>query len=113
MMGAEANVDYRAAIHDPDTIHGMMEDYCAGLGIDREHDEVDRQTGRTLTCPTLVLWSLRDDLEALYGDVLSVWRPRVPDLRGRGLDCGHHMAEEAPEELARELLTFLAVESRP
>ena len=26
---------------------------------------------------------------------------------GRGLDCGHHMAEEAPEELAGELLAFL------
>lgn len=110
-MGAEAYVDYRAAIHDPETIHGMMEDYRAGLGIDREHDEADRRAGRTLACPTLALWSLRDDLEALYGDVLSVWQPWAPDLRGRGLDCGHHMAEEAPEELARELLAFLATES--
>lgn len=112
-MGAEAYADYRAAIHDPDTIHGMMEDYRAGLGIDREPDEADRQAGRTLACPTLALWSLRDDLEALYGDVLSVWRPWAPDPRGRGLGCGHHMAEEAPEELARELLTFPAMESRP
>ena len=27
--------------------------------------------------------------------------------KGRGLDCGHHMAEEAPEELAKELHRFL------
>ncbi|MFS2011631.1 alpha/beta fold hydrolase [Azospirillum sp. CT11-132] len=106
-MGEEAYRDFRAAIHDPATVHGMLEDYRAGLGIDRDHDAADRATGRRLSCPVLALWSLRDDLEDLYGDVLAVWRPWAPDLRGRGLDCGHHMAEEAPEELARELLEFL------
>lgn len=106
-MGEEAYRDFRAAIHDPATVHGMLEDYRAGLGIDRDHDAADRAAGRQLSCPVLALWSLRDDLEELYGDVLAVWRPWAPDLRGRGLDCGHHMAEEAPEELARELLEFL------
>jgi haloacetate dehalogenase len=106
-MGVENHADYRAAIHDPATVHGMIEDYRAGLGIDRAHDEADRRCGRRVACPTLVLWSRRDDLEDLYGDVLAVWRPWAPDLRGRGLDCGHHMAEEAPEELAAELLAFL------
>ncbi|SMF64247.1 haloacetate dehalogenase [Azospirillum oryzae] len=106
-MGEEAYRDFRAAIHDPATVHGMLEDYRAGLGIDRDHDAADRAAGRRLSCPLLALWSLRDDLEELYGDVLAVWRPWAPDLRGRGLDCGHHMAEEAPEELARELLEFL------
>ncbi|PWC92747.1 alpha/beta hydrolase [Azospirillum sp. TSO5] len=106
-MGEEAYRDFRAAIHDPATVHGMLEDYRAGLGIDRDHDAADRAAGRRLSCPVLALWSLRDDLEELYGDVLAVWRPWAPDLRGRGLECGHHMAEEAPEELARELLEFL------
>ncbi|WP_207480726.1 alpha/beta fold hydrolase [Arenibaculum pallidiluteum] len=107
-MGAEAYEDFRAAIHDPATVHGMIEDYRAGLGIDREHDLADRQAGRVLACPVLHLWSRRDDLEALYGDPLAVWRRWAPDLRGWGLDCGHHMAEEAPEALARALLDFLA-----
>jgi haloacetate dehalogenase len=107
-MGVEAYVDYRAAIHNPATVHTMIEDYRAGLGIDREHDEADRLAGRRIACPTLVLWSLQDDLEQLYGNVLDVWRPWTTTLRGRGIDCGHHMAEEAPEELARELLEFLA-----
>jgi haloacetate dehalogenase len=99
--------DYRAAIHDLATVRAMLEDYRAGLGIDRAHDEADRRTGRRVACPVLVLWALKDDLEELHGDVLAVWRPWAPDLRGRGLDCGHHMAEEAPEELAGELLSFL------
>lgn len=109
-MGEENFADYRAAIHDPATVHGMMEDYRAGLGVDRADDEEDRRQGRKVRCPVLCLWSLKDDLEALYGDVLGVWRPWAPDLRGHGIDSGHHMAEEAPEALAACLLRFLKEE---
>lgn len=105
-MGAEAYADYCAAIHDPATVHGMIEDYRAGLGIDRRHDEEDRAAGRKLACPLLVLWSMRDDLEELHGDILAIWRAWAEDVTGGGIDCGHHMAEEAPEELARALGAF-------
>jgi haloacetate dehalogenase len=109
-MGAEAYADYHAAIHDPETVHAMIEDYRAGLGIDRTHDDADRAAGRRVTCPTLVLWALRDDLEELYGDPLAVWERWIDaPLRGRGIDCGHHIAEEAPEELAAELVAHLAM----
>jgi haloacetate dehalogenase len=107
-MGEDAYADYRAAIHDPATVHGMIEDHRAGLGIDRDHDEADRSAGRQIACPTLVLWSLNDDMEQLYGDVLGIWKPWTTTLRGRGINSGHHMAEEAPEDLARELLLFLS-----
>ncbi len=107
-MGAEAYEDFRAAIYDPATIHGMVEDYRAGLGIDREHDEADRRAGHRIACPALILWSRRDDLEQLYGDVLAVWEPWTTIREGHGIDCGHHMAEEAPENLANALLPFLA-----
>ncbi|WP_428395611.1 alpha/beta fold hydrolase [Lichenicoccus sp.] len=88
-------------------MHGMLEDYRAGLGIDRAHDEADRRAKRRIGCPALILWSSRDDLELLYGDVLAVWEPWTTTRRGRSLDCGHHMAEEAPEELAGEILAFM------
>jgi haloacetate dehalogenase len=106
-MGAEAFADFRRAIHDPQTVHAMMEDYRAGLGVDREHDEADRAAGRKLTCPTLVLWATDDDMEELYGDPLGIWRAWADDLRGAPIHSGHHMAEEAPEELANVLLGFL------
>ena len=106
-MGAEAYADYRAAVHDPATVHAMMEDYRAGLGPDRRHDDSDRRAGRTVACPTLVLWATDDDLEDLYGDVLAVWRPWAADLRGRPIASGHHMAEEAADALAADLLEFL------
>ncbi|HVJ40161.1 MAG TPA: alpha/beta hydrolase [Dongiaceae bacterium] len=106
-MGVENYSDYRAAIHDPAVIHGMMEDYRAGLGIDRQHDAADRAAGRRIQCPFLCLWAEHDDLPALYGDVLPIWQHWVKEARGRVIACGHHMAEEAPDDLAAALLDFL------
>jgi haloacetate dehalogenase len=86
----------------------MMEDYRAGLGVDRAHDDADRAAGRRVECPVLVLWATKDDMEELYGDPLEVWRPWAEDLSGGPIESGHHMAEEVPETLAAELLAFLA-----
>jgi haloacetate dehalogenase len=107
LMGEENFADYRRAIHDRETVHGMCEDYRAGLGIDRRHDEADRTAGRRVRCPTLMLWSTRDDLEELYGDPPAILAPWVTELRSGRIESGHHMAEEAPDALASELLGFL------
>jgi haloacetate dehalogenase len=107
-MGAEAYQDYRRAIHDPDTVRAMMEDYRAGLGIDRQHDEADRAAGRRIGCPLLYLWAKQDDMEDLYGDPLAIWRDWAGDVRGQSVDCGHHIAEEVPAELAALLTAFFA-----
>ncbi|MEV6840222.1 alpha/beta hydrolase [Streptomyces sp. NPDC051133] len=106
-MGAEAYEDYRRAIHDPATVHAMCEDYRAGLGVDREHDDADRAAGRRIGCPLQVLWAGRDDMARLYGDVLDVWRDWAGDrLEGAPIDSGHHLAEEAPEALVTALRAF-------
>lgn len=107
-MGPEAYAEFRAAIHDPATVRAMLEDYRAGLETDRAHEEADRAAGRRVTCPLLVLWSSRDDMGDLYGDPRDVWKDWATNLRGGGpIDSGHHMAEEAPDELAAALLDFL------
>ncbi|MBB5132428.1 haloacetate dehalogenase [Thermocatellispora tengchongensis] len=106
-MGEEAYEDFRRAIHDPATVHAMCEDYRAGLTVDRAADDADRAAGRRVTCPALFLWSARDDMEDLYGDPLAIWRTWVDDVTGHPIDSGHHVAEEAPEELAKSLLAFL------
>jgi haloacetate dehalogenase len=109
-MGAEAHAELMEALHDPAVVHGMCEDYRAGLRVDREHDEADRAAGRTVRCPTLVLWSARDDMEDLYGDPIAAWRPWVAEaveLRAASVDSGHHAAEEAPEAVAAALADFL------
>jgi haloacetate dehalogenase len=99
--------DNITAIHDPETVHAMCEDYRAGLGIDRADDDADLAAGRRIRCPVLVLWATGDDLPTLYGDVLGVWRDWADDLRGRGLDSGHHLSEDVPEELAAEIHGFV------
>lgn len=112
VMGEEAFADLRAALRDPATVHAMCEDYRAGLTADRAADDADRVAGRRVACPTLVAWSARDDLEELYGDPLAVWREGwADDVRGARIDSGHHMAEEAPEQLAGVLREFLSGES--
>jgi haloacetate dehalogenase len=107
-MGAENYEEFRTATRNPKVVRAMLEDYRAGLTIDRAHEEVDRAEGRRIRCPALVLWSLRDDFEELYGDPLRIWKDWGEDVRGHGIDSGHHVAEQAPEALARALTGFLS-----
>jgi haloacetate dehalogenase len=97
LMGAENYADVARALARPAVQHAMCEDYRAGLGVDRAADDADRNAGRQITSPLLVLWGIRDDLADLYdNDVLGVWRPWATELSGHGLDSAHHIAEEAP-----------------
>lgn len=108
-MGQENFKDFQAAIQDPETVIGMLGDYRAGLALDHLHDKEDREAGRRIQCPLHVIWSLNDDLEFLYGDVIAVWQPWAQQkVTGTGIDSGHHMAEEAPAELASALKAFFA-----
>ncbi|MFI5713452.1 alpha/beta fold hydrolase [Kribbella sp. NPDC051620] len=107
VLGPENHADFLAAIRNPATVHAMVEDYRAGLGIDRQADEKDRADGRRITCPTMMLWSERDDMEEIYGNPLEVWHPWCPQIVGHGIDSTHHVAENAPEDLVRSLRAFL------
>jgi haloacetate dehalogenase len=105
-MGPEAYDDLWQALRNPNVVHGMVEDYRAGVTVDREADDADRADGRRITGPVLVEWSTRDDMEELYGDVVAVWRAWADDVRGIAIDSGHHVAEEAPDALTAALLDF-------
>jgi len=70
----------------------------------------DRRAGRMLEMPVLVLWTPRAYLEELYGDPLVIWREWATDVRGPGIDSGHHVAEEAPADLAEAIDAFLPVD---
>jgi haloacetate dehalogenase len=104
-MGSEDCADFLRAVHAPAVVRAMLEDYRAGLAVDRAHDDADRAAGSRLVCPTLVTWSTRDDMEQLYGNPMDVWRPWATDLRGQAIDSGHHVAEENPDDLVAALLT--------
>jgi haloacetate dehalogenase len=107
-MGQENYDEWRNATRNPDVVRAMIEDYRAGLTVDRQHEEADRAAGNRLRSPLLVLWSQRDDLEELYDDPLVIWRDWTDDLRGHSVDSGHHMAEEAPDVVAASLGNFFS-----
>ncbi|MGZ4588713.1 MAG: alpha/beta fold hydrolase [Mycobacteriaceae bacterium] len=106
-MGEENHADLWAALRDPAVVHGMCEDYRAGLCTDRAHEVADRAAGRRIACPTLLLAATEDDID-VHGDPLTIWRSWVAgELHGAPIHSGHHQAEEAPDEVARALLGFL------
>jgi haloacetate dehalogenase len=106
-LGPENHADFLAAIRDPATVHAMVVDYRAGLGVDRRADEADRAAGRRVECPTLMLWSTLDDMEEVYGDPVAVWKPWCRQVTGRGIESTHHIAENAAADLVDCLTDFL------
>jgi haloacetate dehalogenase len=107
-MGEANHADVWAALRDPAVVHGMCEDYRAGLTIDRAHEEADRAAGRRVACPTLLLTATEDDID-IHGDAEAIWRPWIAgEFRRVPIHSGHHQAEQAPDEVASALLEFLA-----
>ncbi|QIN78153.1 alpha/beta fold hydrolase [Rubrobacter marinus] len=102
----EALAEYERCF-DERTVHASCEDYRAAASIDLSHDDSDRENGRRVECPLLALWGRNGAMHGLYS-VLEVWRAYAGDVRGRPVDAGHYLAEERPEETARELAAFLS-----
>src|SRR5262249_2222394 len=97
---------YHAFYSDPARIHATCEDYRAGRSIDLAHDEADRAAGKKISCPLLAVWGLDGGVAAETEDPIAIWREWATDVRGFGIDCGHYLAEEAPDAMAKALLEF-------
>lgn len=104
-----AYAEYLRCFSNPDTIRATCADY-RGVDLDIEHDAADH--GRKLACPVLVLWGgvmpKRPGWQTGGSlDMMTVWEQRADDVRGKGMNCGHFIPEERPDELVAELLAFL------
>jgi haloacetate dehalogenase len=99
-----AQREYIRCFRDPRTIHATCEDYRAAAGIDLEHDRKDLK--KKLRMPVQVLWGKLGVIEKMFRP-LRDWREVARDVRGRALDCGHFLPEEAPQETLREIRRFL------
>lgn len=98
---------YRAFFCDPARIHACCEDYRAGATVDVAHDRADLEAGRTIACPTLVLWGAAG-IPAATSSPLGVWRRTfAPQAEGRAIDSGHFLPEENPGATLEALLAFL------
>ena len=106
-MGAENYAEVVEAINDPETVRAMLEDYRAALSVDRDADRADRLAGRTIGCPTLLLWSSQGDIEALFDDPLAIWKAWAEDLRGYSIESDPQMAEDNPGDLVKAVTEFL------
>ena len=114
-FGKRALAHYRAFFSVPERIAATCEDYRAGASIDRALDEADLAGTRRIDVPTLVLWGAAGIPAGPSGSdpqagPLAAWAPFMApgaSLDGAGLDCGHFLAEEAPEATAERLLAFL------
>ena len=99
-----ALAEYERCFRNPATVHASCEDYRAAASIDLEHDAAAQK----IACPMLVLWGERGVVNRLF-DPLADWRAVAMDVRGRALQTGHYLAEEAPDETLRELMQFFAM----
>ncbi|RJP65351.1 MAG: alpha/beta hydrolase [Comamonadaceae bacterium] len=100
-----ALAEYERCAAVPGTAASVCEDYRASAGIDLEHDRADVAGGRLLTQPLRVLWGEHGTVARCF-DVLALWRERAAHVSGHSLPCGHYIAEEAPERLTAEALSF-------
>lgn len=96
---------YRTAFSDPANIHSSCEDYRAAATIDVAHDDADGAF--KLPMPVLCLWGAHGVIEQCF-DPLALWRERAEHVIGRSLPGGHYLAEEVPDLVLQELLTFLS-----
>ena len=98
----EAFAEYLRCFKNPETTRATCDEYRAGASIDLVHDRAQKPA-----MPLLVLWGQRSSQGSGY-DVLAVWREHAENVTGHGIDSGHFLPEEVPEETYRALHSFFA-----
>lgn len=101
----EALAEYVRCAGLPGSAEAMCADYRASAGIDLQHDEQDLSVGRKLARPLRVLWGEHGVVHRCF-DVPALWQACADDFTGRGVPCGHYIAEEAPALLLDETSDF-------
>lgn len=98
--------DYRMAFGSAEVRHAMCEDYRAGASVDEADDLADRNSGRKIQAPVLVL----SEQGRLYGGgrtPLDIWADWAVSVEGEGLPGGHLLPETSADQMIERLLAFL------
>lgn len=106
LLSSEALEHYRALLRDPARVHAVCEDYRAGIHVDRQLDAADREAGRKIATPTLLLWG-SEYLGKSAVNPLDIWQGWCTDIRGHEIASGHFLAEENPEATLGAIRPFL------
>jgi haloacetate dehalogenase len=102
----EVRREYVDKLSDPKTVHAICEQYRAAAALDCQLDEADRGWV-SIACPVLALWAHGGAVDQWY-EPLGVWGQWADEVRGRPVDAGHFLSEEAPAEIVEEFLAFFA-----
>ncbi len=105
VLEPEAWAEYLRCFKNPETVRATCAEYRAGATIDLVHDRADR--GRRIAMPLLMLWGQHSSQGSDY-DVLGVWRDHAEQVTGHGIDSGHFIPEEAPDDAYQALREFFA-----
>ena len=93
---------YAAALCRPGVLTAAINYYRVAL----RHIGRTAQSIRPIAAPTLLIWGMKDRyLSPRLTEGLNAW---VPNLRVVRLDASHWVQNDAPEEVNRCLLKFLA-----
>ena len=97
---------YLASGASEDAIVAMCECFRAGLSQDINHDREDREAGRTIACPTLVMWG-EQGVVGTHFDLRDIWSRWAPNCTFAPMPCGHFIPEEKPVLALQWLKKFL------
>ncbi|KAG4032469.1 hypothetical protein MFRU_007g03710 [Monilinia fructicola] len=96
----EVRAQYEGLLRDEEALHGMCEDYRAGVSIDLEEQRRDRKAGKKISCDVFVVWGRNGACETEFGNVVALWREVCGGkVEGYGVDGGHYVPEECSEKL--------------
>ena len=101
-----ALAQYRMNFAAPDRIESACNDYRAGATIDRELDEADLAAGHKIQCPLLAIWGEAGIPGKGKKKPLDQWSKWCDRVQGSAIKSGHFLAEEAPDDTARQLIDF-------
>ena len=101
----QAMAEYERCVRKTGWAYAICEDYRASASIDLDHDRDGRASGEKVQCPLRVLWGAKG-VVARHFDVLKLWQAVANDVDGHAMDCGHYLAEEAPDLLLPDVLAF-------
>jgi len=89
----------------PEQIHAVCEDYRATVTLDYALDKADREAGRKLDCPVLVLWGSNSHV-GRHLKPIEAWSEWAADLQGFAIPTGHYPAEQRPDLIRDAFLDF-------
>ncbi|CAG7566032.1 unnamed protein product [Fusarium equiseti] len=100
---------YAKSLADYDIVHAMCNDYRASATLDLEEAKKDLESGRKIKSPLLVLWGKHGVIEKCF-DAVQEWKDVADEgveVKGRSVDSGHYIPEQAPDEVVAAIKEFL------